>query len=47
MLFCELSEKAQQADRSVSVPVCDEQRALFLYRLSMCREGLGNASMKG
>lgn len=41
MLFCELAEKAQQAGRSMSVPVCDEQRALFLYRLSMCREGSG------
>lgn len=30
VLFSELAEKAQQAGRSMSVPVCDEQRAFSL-----------------
>lgn len=41
VLFCELADKAQQAGKSMSVPVSDEQRALFLCRLSMWRESSG------
>lgn len=34
VLFSELAEKAQQAGRSMSVPVCDEQRAFSLQTVN-------------
>lgn len=34
VLFSELAEKAQQAGRSMSVPVCDEQSAFSLQTVN-------------